>query len=233
VHQPHVVAVVGSYRPGGTIDTLADAALEAARAEGAHVDKVLLVERSFGYCRNCFTCFRDAESAIGRCPQDDGMRELLERLFHADGILLASPVNCGTVTAVMQTFIECSTWTTCRPSGRFLGLEHLPRSRATRRRRAAVITSAGVIPWWLKPVFGLAERQLRGHAAGAFRADLVGSLFVGAVLGRALTDEELGRARALGRLLAAERLQPLEAVAARVRSALEPAAEIVSSLVWR
>jgi len=229
--ETQVLAIAGSYRTGGTIDTLVDAALEGAREGGARAEKVLLVERRFGYCRNCFACYRDLESPIGRCPQDDGMHELLTRIFEADGLLLASPVNCGSVTALMKTFIERSTWTACRPTGRFLWMGSLPRSRAARRRRAAVITSAGVIPRYLSPIFAIAERQLAGHAATAFRADLVGSLFVGAVHGRALAANERAAARALGRRLAAP--TSVQALSARIRAAAAPFEEVLSSLLWR
>jgi len=228
---PHVVAIVGSYRRGGTIDSLTDAALEGCRAEGATVEKVMLIEKAFGYCRNCFACYDDAQSPIGRCCQNDGMHQLLELILSSDGLLLASPVNCGTVTALMKTFIERSTWTACRPTGRFLWLKNLPCSRFETRRRAAVITSAGAIPSYLSPMV-LSERQLSGHAAAVFRADLVGRLFVGEVHGRALTPNELRRARALGRRLVAP-IPPLQAACSRVRTSLAPLAEVLGTLVWR
>ena len=42
----------------------------------------------------------------GKCVQDDDMEEILQQIDTADGYILGSPVNFGTVTAVMKQFME-------------------------------------------------------------------------------------------------------------------------------
>lgn len=44
---------------------------------------------------------------------DDGMEKLLPEAEHADGLILASPVNAGTIIVLMKRFIDrliCYTW---------------------------------------------------------------------------------------------------------------------------
>lgn len=52
-------------------------------------------------CRGCLACFR-----TGRCIHQDGLNELMARLEQADGIILASPVYYGSVTAQLKTFMD-------------------------------------------------------------------------------------------------------------------------------
>ena len=56
-----VVAVMGSYRKGRTIDTLVDRAIRGLESAGAdaEVDKIILTDRHIEYCRNCGACRRD------------------------------------------------------------------------------------------------------------------------------------------------------------------------------
>jgi multimeric flavodoxin WrbA len=43
-NQMRITAIVGSYRKGGVVDTVIDEILDAARAEGAEVAKVYLID---------------------------------------------------------------------------------------------------------------------------------------------------------------------------------------------
>lgn len=224
-----VLAVMGSYRKGGTIDTVTDEILAGARSTGAAVEKIALVDQNIGYCRNCFTCFGDLESDIGSCPQKDDAQALLEKIVEADGLVLASSINMGSVTAMMKAFMERSCWTLCRPTGRFLWIKGVPESRIIKRKRAVIVTSAGWAPRLLKFVVSYSEYQLAGAARHAFNADVVGTLFVGSIRTRQLKTKELMRAQTLGRLVAAPDLPLAYRLAARIRSAVEPYAETLSS----
>lgn len=50
-----IVAIVGSYRRGGTIDRLVDHVLEAAAEQGAVTDKIFLLDRHVE-CGDCLLC---------------------------------------------------------------------------------------------------------------------------------------------------------------------------------
>ncbi len=60
----NILAVMGSYRKGKSIDTLLDRAIEGAKSNnGVHVDKLVLIDRNIEYCRNCMVCRNDDSHA--------------------------------------------------------------------------------------------------------------------------------------------------------------------------
>lgn len=62
-----VVAIVGSYRKGGTVDTAVDAVLAGAREHGAETKKIYLIDQHIEYCRNCRSCTQDPGETRGKC----------------------------------------------------------------------------------------------------------------------------------------------------------------------
>ena len=48
-----IVAIMGTYRCNGIIEQTVDAILQAAREEGAEVEKIDLKEKSIEFCTNC------------------------------------------------------------------------------------------------------------------------------------------------------------------------------------
>jgi len=101
-----VVAIVGSYRKGGIIDSVTDAVLEGAREAGAEVEKIYLVDKQLKSCRNCRVCTQEAGLRRGVCVLQDDMDDILNRIDAADALVLGSPMNFGTVTAVTKQFME-------------------------------------------------------------------------------------------------------------------------------
>lgn len=51
-----VLAIVGSYRKGGIIDTATDEILASAREEGAEAEKIYLIDKHIEFCTNCRSC---------------------------------------------------------------------------------------------------------------------------------------------------------------------------------
>lgn len=98
---PLVVAVVGSPRPHGNSSLLADAALAELERRGARVRKVMLAERVVGPCVGHDECGR-----FKVCPQHDDAVAVLDLVYEADGLLLASPVYYENVTAQMKAFMD-------------------------------------------------------------------------------------------------------------------------------
>jgi len=45
-----VIAIVGSYRKGGVIDTTIDEILSSAKEEGAETDKIYLIDKHIEFC---------------------------------------------------------------------------------------------------------------------------------------------------------------------------------------
>ncbi len=101
-----IIALIGSYRKGGVADQAADAVLAGARAAGAEVRKVYLIDRHIEFCTNCRNCTQQAGPGIADCPLQDEMAPLLQEIQQHDAFVIASPMNFFTVTAVTKRFIE-------------------------------------------------------------------------------------------------------------------------------
>ncbi len=101
-----ILALIGSYRKGGVADQAADAVLAGARAAGAEVRKVYLIDRHIEFCTNCRNCTQQAGPGIDACPLQDEMAPLLQEIQQHDAFVIASPMNFFTVTAVTKRFIE-------------------------------------------------------------------------------------------------------------------------------
>ena len=56
----HIVAVVGSYREGGTTEQAVEEALAAARAQGATTETIHLARQRILFCDNCRRCTQQA-----------------------------------------------------------------------------------------------------------------------------------------------------------------------------
>ncbi len=214
-----LLAFSGSPRRHGNTELLLDAALEAAAAGGAEVDKVVLARLAFEGCRECGGCDR-----TGRCIVADAMQELYPKLREADRVVVASPVFFGGVTSQTKAmFDRCqAVWV------RKYRLKTPPDGGATRRDRpdAGAPSRFGVTI----AVSGLRNPEIfRGVVAEArafFRTNdfkYAGGLYFPGVDSRGeirLKAGALEQAAALGRFLAGRGPRP----AALVR---EPWAEAV------
>ena len=195
----HILAILGTYRKGRTIDTLVDKAVEGAAARGATVEKIHLIDKHIEYCKNCMACAKDEQSPVARCPIDDDMQELLPKMDAADGYIFATPVNMGQVTAVMKTFLERTCWTLGVP-GHYYFLKGCPVPRTSRQKRAIVIVSAGLIPPWLRWFCDDATKLIKSMCTSSYNAKVVGHLYAGAIKHRGV-EPYLDRAFRLGRRL--------------------------------
>lgn len=99
--QPYIVGVLGSPRVGGNVDILLDAALQGAAEAGAAATKLALNDLSIRPCQDCGGC-----SQTGRCVIRDDMDQVYEAIERMDGMVLASPVYFGGVTAQTKAMID-------------------------------------------------------------------------------------------------------------------------------
>jgi multimeric flavodoxin WrbA len=98
--RPHVVAVVGSPRRRGNTATLVDAALGELERAGCRCTRILLGDLRIHPCHGHVDCGERT------CPHDDDLPGVLEQVYGADGLILASPVYYENVTAQMKLFID-------------------------------------------------------------------------------------------------------------------------------
>ena len=101
-----VVAIIGTYRKNHVSDTAVSHVLESAERQGAKVHRIYLIDRHIEFCTNCRACTQQQGDARGKCPIDDDMSAILDRVESADALVLASPVNFFSVTAVTKRFQE-------------------------------------------------------------------------------------------------------------------------------
>jgi multimeric flavodoxin WrbA len=136
-----ITAVLGTYRRGGVVDRAVDEILAAARAAGAETTKIHLLDKHIEFCTNCRTCTQPEGSRRGECPIADDMRGLLEEIERADALVLASPMNFWTVTAVMKRFIERLICYAYWPWGKAA-----PKIRNKARTKPAVVVISSAAP---------------------------------------------------------------------------------------
>jgi NAD(P)H-dependent FMN reductase len=190
-----VVAIVGSYRKGGTVDTAVQAILEGAREKGAETHTIYLTEKHIEFCTNCRACTQEPGPSRGTCVQQDDLDSILNEVEQADAIVLGSSVNFWNVTAIYRRFVE-----------RLVGYAYWPwgnpgpanRNRAFTRKAALVASSAA--PGFCIPILTGAARALNATAR-LFGARTVGRLWIGLSAmkqNQPLSRQTLARARRIG-----------------------------------
>jgi multimeric flavodoxin WrbA len=110
----HVVAVLGSPRRKGNSATLLDAALAELEARGATTETIHLSAHDIRYCAGHDDC-----AARERCAIKDDAPELIDHVFAAGAVILASPVYTDNVSGQMKVFLD----RTCHPYSRGRRLE--------------------------------------------------------------------------------------------------------------
>jgi multimeric flavodoxin WrbA len=101
VPRPRVVAVIGSPRRRGNTVTLVEAALEELELAGCDCTQIVLSALRINACDGHENCGERAA-----CPHDDDMPGVLEQVYAADGLILATPVYYENVSGQMKTFMD-------------------------------------------------------------------------------------------------------------------------------
>jgi multimeric flavodoxin WrbA len=164
-----VIAIVGSYRKGGITDQAVDVMLETVKQKGSETEKIYLLDQPIEFCTNCRTCTQQGTSeSRGRCVLRDGLDHVLDKIDAADGLILASPVNFFTVTALMKRFIERLVSYAYWPWG-----QHAPQNRIRKKSKKSVVVTSSACPSWM-------SRFLMPNAVSVMKAaaEVVGSKVV-------------------------------------------------------
>jgi putative NADPH-quinone reductase len=194
-----IVAIVGSYRKGGVIDTAVEAVLEGAREKGAQTRTFYLTEQHIEFCTHCRQCAQAPGAERSKCPQQDDMESILTEIEAADAIVLGSPVSFWNVTAIFRRFLERTLGAIYWPWG-----QNAPSPRSKRQPRKAVLVASAAMPGFLIPLATGAAKALR-LTAKILGAKPVGSLWIGLAAQEPhprLSARVLNRARRMGMKLA-------------------------------
>ena len=196
----NILAIVGSYRKGGIIERAVDEILASAKEMGAVTRKITLLDKRLAFCTNCRSCTQVAGENYGVCILDDDMGALLQEVERADALVLASPMNAGTVTAIMKVFIERLVCTAYWPWG-----APAPKARRPGKSKRAILVASSAAPAILARLTGDVIKRLK-YAAMLLGAKTVGTLFIGLAAQQQhqeLSKRTIDKAQKLGRKLAA------------------------------
>ena len=97
----HVLMLNGSPRPQGATQTVLSLLQTEFETAGHSCEIVRLSDCEINYCLGCKVCYETMQ-----CVQRDGMDTLLEKMAHADVLVLASPSYWGDVTGQMKVFFD-------------------------------------------------------------------------------------------------------------------------------
>ncbi len=98
-----LLLINGSPRPENNCAKMLQIFADAAAEFGIETRTVKLQDMDLGMCKGCLVCFK-----TGKCVHKDGLNELVAEMETADGVVVASPVYYGSVTAQMKTFMDRS-----------------------------------------------------------------------------------------------------------------------------
>ena len=91
----------GSPRRKGNTEILLDKALDGCQGEGGEVEKIILNELHIKPCQECGGCDK-----TGVCVIKDDMQMLHSKFKAIDGIVLASPLFFGSLSAQTKIMID-------------------------------------------------------------------------------------------------------------------------------
>jgi multimeric flavodoxin WrbA len=169
-----ILAIMGSYRRDGIIAQAVEQACLGAKEAGVKVETIILTDKEIEFCDNCRLCTQSAGESPGECKFKDDMVEIVKKIEAADGYILGSPVNFGTVTAITKRFMErlvCyAYWPHTEPA---------PKKRKPVTKKAVVVCSSAM-PSLMGRLFTSAIKSL-SVVARVIGAKVVGSQFIGLV----------------------------------------------------
>ncbi|NQT38228.1 MAG: flavodoxin family protein [Planctomycetes bacterium] len=194
-----ILGIVGSYRKGGTIDSLVTEVLAAAQEHGAETTKIYLLDQRIEFCTNCRQCTQQPGTEPGDCVHEDDMASILAQYEGSAAVVLGAPVNFFNVNAITRRFLERLVCFTYWPWGA-LG----PKMRRKAKTRKAVLITSSAMPGAMVRMLTGAPRALRLMAA-TMGAKPVATVLAGLSAKRqqnSPSERLLRKARAAGRKLA-------------------------------
>ena len=96
-----VVIISATPRVNGNSHVLSEEFKKGAEESGNSVELISLRENKINYCIGCYYC-----QSNGKCFQNDGMNEILEKIVEADVLVFATPIYFYDVNGQLKTFID-------------------------------------------------------------------------------------------------------------------------------
>ena len=96
-----VLGICGSPRDGAT-EFLLKNALKDLESESIETQSITVRDKDISPCTHCNECV----DTKGKCSIYDDMDEIYDALREADGIILASPIHFGSISAQLKAVID-------------------------------------------------------------------------------------------------------------------------------
>lgn len=96
-----VLIVCSSPRKGGNSETLADAFAKGAQDAGHPVEKIVLYDKSIGFCKGCMACQKTQ-----RCVIRDDADVIRQKMLTAEVIAFATPIYFYEMNGQMKTMLD-------------------------------------------------------------------------------------------------------------------------------
>ena len=100
-----IISLVGSpHGAKGNTASLLNIVIKGAQSQGAETETICLPGDTVLPCKACDLCHKK-----GRCPQKDEFESIKQKIFEADGLILASPNYIFSVSSQIKAFMDrCS-----------------------------------------------------------------------------------------------------------------------------
>lgn len=96
-----IIGISASPRANSNTDSLLEQALKGAESKGAKTEKISLAKLKFSPCIECGGCDK-----TGVCVLKDGLTPIYKKINEADGVILASPIFFGSLSAQAKAMID-------------------------------------------------------------------------------------------------------------------------------
>jgi len=95
------IGIVGSPRKNGNTEILTRHTLKAIAEAGLDTELIRLAGRDIRPCDACMACRQEE-----RCPIDDDLLPIYNKMKEADAVILASPVYFGSANALLKALMD-------------------------------------------------------------------------------------------------------------------------------
>ena len=97
-----IIGICGSPREGATEFLLKKALSDLEEEESFETKFISVKDKAISPCTHCNDCVESK----GKCSISDDMDEIYEALKEADGIIMASPIHFGSISAQLKAVID-------------------------------------------------------------------------------------------------------------------------------
>lgn len=101
-----VYIINGSPRKNWNTAKMCESFKKGVEDTGLNAEIINLYDLNYKGCYSCFACKIRGGKSYGKCAYPDELKEILEKVSNSEGLVFASPIYFGEVTAQMRAFIE-------------------------------------------------------------------------------------------------------------------------------